>query len=267
MNLNVTEEFSNLLKGHNLLGDPKSKNLVSSGIAKMQALGWIKEKDSVQLKKAIDEHFLPTASSSPTIDKEREPISQTIDQCQEPSCLVRFVNYKGLETRVEIGQLETLRRQDQEEFDRESPLISHAKRGSTRLCKYLRGIRIPHTKQYCIKKKENWVQNQLYVLLENSEFRHEVHKESSFKAGNISSRIDFDVDGIGIEVKIFSSKQDFARLDMEVRHYSRRHNEIIVPYLLNAGGLSNDQLEAEFKDLQEHYRQVIDYFPLNCRDS
>jgi hypothetical protein len=257
---------SHLSRCHNLLSDPKFKTLVSSGIVKMQIRGWLKTKDSVELKKAVQEHFIPSSSLSPAIERENEALSQPIDPPRAPLSLVKFVNYKGVERQVEINQLETERRQDQEEFDHMFPSISHAKRSSTRLTEFLRSLRIPHSKQHCIEKNENWVQEQLYIMLENSEFRNRVRRESSFKEGEISSRIDFDVGGVGIEVKIFRSRQDFARLDMEVRHYSKKHNEIIVPYL-NAGGLSNDQLEAEFRDLKEHYKQVIAYFPLNCNDS
>ncbi|MDG6981081.1 MAG: hypothetical protein JRM97_06225 [Nitrososphaerota archaeon] len=64
---------------------------------------------------------------------------------------------------------------------------------------------------------------------------------------------------------VFRSMQDFDRLTREMLVYGKKYSEIIIPYI-NAGGLSNEQLDTALQLLSEHYPQVKSCFPLNCAD-
>jgi len=165
---------------------------------------------------------------------------------------------------VEIDKLEDLRKSDEEEFNKGAPGMRSATGESVRLLRYLKSIRVPHNKQYCINKKEDWVQNLLYFMLANSEFRARVSKERTFEVKETKSRIDFDVSGIGIEVKIFRTVEDFQRLAEEMVRYTREYSEIIIPYI-NAG-FSEERLYSEFRFLTEQFKEIRGYFELNCSD-
>ncbi|MDG6937318.1 MAG: hypothetical protein JRN42_02095 [Nitrososphaerota archaeon] len=64
---------------------------------------------------------------------------------------------------------------------------------------------------------------------------------------------------------VFRSMQDFDRLTREMLVYGKKYSEIIIPYI-NAGGLSNEQLDTALQLLSEHYPQVKSCFPLNRAD-
>jgi hypothetical protein len=178
---------------------------------------------------------------------------------------VRFVTYQGLERQVRIDELESLRKEDADQFNKQNPSVDYSAGYSTEIRDFLTTLRIPHNKQYCIEHSEDWVQNQLYALLANSQFQTNLHREQTFNVGDLEARIDFDVDGVGIEVKIFRGMQDFDRLTREMLVYGKEYSEILIPYI-NAGGLSNEQLETALSLLSEHYPQVKGHFALNCAD-
>jgi hypothetical protein len=236
---------------------------VASGIAKMQGLGWLKPKEAAEFQKSIEENFVSSGTVSMPVEKEVVPITET-DESMSSLPLVRFINYNGIETQVQLGRLEELRRADTEEFNKGAPGMRSATSESVRLLRYLKSIRIPHNRQYCIEKKEDWVQNQLYIMLANSEFRGRVHKERKFSAKDVESRIDFDVSGIGIEVKIFRTVEDFQRLSDEMVRYTREYGEIFIPYI-NAG-FTDERLNSEFRFLTEKFGEIKGYFELNCSD-
>ncbi len=264
-NPKVSKAISFTARQYDVLRDPKTKNLAISGMGKMQAQGWIKEKEIIEFRKAFDEHFVPSDSADFSPREEKWSINPNDQTQQEPPQSVRFVSYKGVETQVEIGKLEILRKEDQEEFNKDVSSTNYTTSNSARLIEFLRGLKLPDSKSYCINHGEVWVQHQLYTLLANSEFRG-ARRERSFRVGEtgaIGARIDFDVGGVGIEVKIFRSPQDFQRLTNEMLTYRGNYGEIIIPYI-NAGGLSNEELEERFKLLSQHYPEVKGYFPLNC---
>ena len=254
-----------IARHNNLLLDPPTKESAYSGISKLRARDLISQKEAVELQKAIEGYFVPTGMEGPSI-QEGDFAVKVEEKEQRQPLVVRFVNYQGKEKLVGIEELEVLREQDQDEFNRQGLAMKDMIGEYNRLLTYLKGLKIPHTKQYCIDHKENWVQNQLYMALVNSEFQHDVRKERVFQVGEIEARIDFDVGGVGVEVKIFRSTQDFDRLAKEMLNYGEEYSSILIPYI-NAGGMSNEQLEAELKLLSKHYHQIKGYFPLNYSET
>lgn len=263
----MAEVISTIAKRTDVLRNPQIRNMVTSGIGKMRVHGWIKEKESVEFQKALDEHFGSANPQGPSTEGEHEKATQLDETKQELQQLVRFVNHNGVESQVEIDKLEALRKEDSDQFEKESPLNTRTTNDSARLLEFLVGLRIPHTKEYCIEHSEDWVQNQLYAILVNNHAFRAVARERTFNVGNLEARIDFDVNGIGIEVKIFRSMQDFDRLTREMLVYGKEYNEILIPYINAGGGLSNEQLETALNLLSEHYPQVKGYFQLNCSET
>lgn len=254
-----------LMREFNLLHDPSTKNLISLGIEKMLIRGWIKEKEAKEFRTTIKQHFI--ASDLPHLEGEKQIVAE-IPEIGETIPLIKFVNYRGLETQVEFDKLETLGEKDHDQYDREAFQLEKSSRKSQLLLGYLQNLKFPYSKEECVKEGETWVQQMLYFSLTNSEFRDWVQRERSFTVGDtgtIGSRIDFDVRGVGIEVKIFRSPQDMHRLTNEMLRYREQYQEIIVPYI-NAGGVSNERLEEELKLLSVHYPEIKGYFPLNCKD-
>jgi hypothetical protein len=251
-------------KQNDVLLNPSTKDSVYSGVAKLQSRGLIKQNEAVEFQEAVENYFVPMGSQVAPV--QQGSLASTItEKGEKQPLMVRFVNYRGTEKWVEIDKLETLREQDQNEFASLVPSLRMATSESSRLLGFLRNLKIPHTKQYCIDQGEDWVQNQLYIVLVNSEFGNDVHRERTFNVGVMKARIDFDVRGVGVEVKIFRSMQDFDRLTKEMLNYGEKYHEIIIPYI-NAGGMSNEQLEAELRLLSKHYPQIKGYFALNCND-
>jgi len=76
----------------------------------------------------------------------------------------------------------------------------------------------------------------------NNEFQTHLRREQTFSVGNLEARIDFDVNGVGVEVKIFRSMQDFDRLTREMLVYGNEYGEILIPYI-NAGGSPTSSLK------------------------
>lgn len=248
-------------KRFNALRDPATQGLLTSGISKLQGLGWMKPKEAIEFHQSIQNYFVPSHSDS--VETPETPMVQE-DAVPMNSPSVRFVSHTGLETFVALGKLEELRKSDEEDFKKGVAGMKSAIGESVRLLRYLKSIRIPHNKKYCVDKKEDWVQNQLYLMLANSEFRARVHRERTFTVKEIEARIDFDVAGIGIEVKIFRSHQDFQRLATEMLHYTKEYSEILIPYI-NVE-FSDDRLNSEFRFLTEQHKEIKGFFELNCSD-
>jgi hypothetical protein len=257
--------FSACSKAYNLLQDPQTRALIHSGMAKMQTQGWIKEKETAEFRRSMGENFAAITSQSTPVDTRYVASNRVEEAATGTAQTVRFVTYQGLERQVRIDELESLRKEDADQFNKQNPSVDYSAGYSTEIRDFLTTLRIPHNKQYCIEHSEDWVQNQLYALLANSQFQTNLHREQTFNVGDLEARIDFDVDGVGIEVKIFRGMQDFDRLTREMLVYGKEYSEILIPYI-NAGGLSNEQLETALSLLSEHYPQVKGHFALNCAD-
>lgn len=252
-----------LASSADLLQTPQTRGLIVSGVAKLQGSGWIKPKDAESFLDSIKEDFeplkpggLPMATPPSTIPRRAE---STVSNPR-----IRVLNFEGKESLVQLSELAEVRRLDEEEFNKGSPGMRSATGESTQLVRHLKSVRFPYDKEYCVKKGEIWVQNQLYFMLANSQFRARVRKEHKFESKEVESRIDFDVSGIGVEVKIFREQQDLQRLAEELVRYTREYNEIIIPYINS--GFSDERLYSEFRFLKEKFKEIRDYFELNCAD-
>ena len=256
--LNAATEL--LAADHNILRASTFRDLASSGITKMQERGWLREKEAIEFGRAVQEFYVPSRLMPSVKKMQVSMVERGTSQTK-----VRFLNSRGVEQWVTLKDVEALRRADLSDFESEAGSLVGSVGISGSLTGFLRGLRIPYSKSYCIDKGEVWVQYQLHSLLANSQFRTNLQRERVLSVGDISGRIDFDVGGIGIEVKIFRSMQDFDRLTREILLYGENYDEILVPFI-NAGGLSNDQLDDAFALLMKKIGKVRAYFPLNCSE-
>ena len=178
-NPKVSTAARNIARHSNMLLDPETKESAYSGISKLHARDLISQKEAVELQKAIEDYFVPAGAEGPSI-QERDFVVKVEEKEQRQPLVVRFVSYQGKEKLVGMKELEVLREQDQDEFNRQAPAMKGMIGEDDILLTRLKGLKLPHTKQYCIDHKEDWIQNQLYMELINSEFRNDVHRERTF---------------------------------------------------------------------------------------
>jgi len=260
--------LSIFIQRYDLLYNSLVKGQVFSGIDKMQKRGWVKQKEATEFREAVDELFSTVDSEDAIPEKVDSIVPSAADFEPMPIQQVRFVNYEGIETQVEIDKLDSMRNNDVEQFNRKASSLIESNSKSRSILVFLEGLTFPYSKEHCIGQEENWVQQMLHMQLANSQFKKDVLRERPFRVGEtgaIGSRIDFDVGGVGIEVKIFRSTQDFQRLTSEMLRYKEKYQEIIIPYI-NAGALSNERLVEELNLLQKHYPQIKGYISLKCKE-
>jgi hypothetical protein len=256
-------EGSNLLTASNL-------NILTSGVKKMIEKEWIKEKDAKEFLKKIDEEFFSASDkSNRAVLQGRLALEMDYASApgrasyEKPSELFRFISYDGKEQWVDLDTFLELRRRDNQEFQKEVGPVRTSNLQIEGLEEFLKTRHIPFDKGLCIQKGETWVQEQLFTLLKNEPDFNDCLRERHL---GDRGRIDFDVNGIGLEVKIFRGPSDFDRLAKEILHYSELYDSILIPYI-NAGYYTDSQLLEELNLLARKHHEVRGFFMLKCEAS
>lgn len=223
-NPKVNAAVSILAKRNNLLQDPNTKNLISSGIAMMQKRGWLKEKEAIEFRRVIDENFVPPDSRGPSLQVEHEETAQTYETKQEQPQLVRFVDYQGIEKLVRIDELEAMRKEDEDQFGSNIKTLSEENRNVEEKGDLL---------ELVVQAIQDFTPSRRY----HNEFPYQAELQgwlrSKFPMSRIeiqtgASRPDIVIEDIAIEVKGPTDNAALNTLTTKCLKYSEYYNKIIL---------------------------------------
>jgi len=222
---NNNETISNLAERSNLLRNANTKDLVLSGIAKMQARKWLKEKEAIEFRRTIDEHFVTSESRPVSHGPERKATTKSEAKRlpSEPQP-IRFVNYQGVEKFIKIDELETARKADEDQFGQSARTLAEDLSKTDQKGSLLNLV---------VQAIEEFTPSRRY----HNEFPYQAELQgwlkSRFPSSEIevrrgASRPDIVIEDIAIEVKGPTDNRALETLTTKCLKYSEYYNKVII---------------------------------------
>ncbi len=218
----IAKAMANAAGRYNILANPETKRLCTSGTAKMQARGWIKEKEAKEFLEAFNGCFKAKHEHSNGAEV-ASPVHGIRPAQRNPS-LVRFVDYKGQERLVSIDELESIRREDERQFSLGAQALIEEQKKKEEQNSLL---------NYVVQTIEAFRPSKRY----HNEFPYQTELQGWLRARFPTSRIeiqtgasrpDIVIEDVAIEVKGPTDNRALETLTTKCLKYSHYYDKVIL---------------------------------------
>jgi hypothetical protein len=208
----------------NLLRNPDTINIISSGTTKMQTRGWLKEKESIEFRRSVSENYHPQGSIASSSSSEIGiPVKATSTR-QEDEKRVRILDFRGIEEWVTLDELDKRRREDEDQFAkgaRTAKELSQKKEEQGEL------LNLVHDAIQDFKPSKRY-HNEFPYQTELQGWLKSKFPSATIEIQTGASRPDIVIEDIAIEVKGPTDNNALNTLTTKCLKYSHYYNKIIL---------------------------------------